>query len=210
MSRELINAMVAMKEKEAVALAEDLIKKGEDPLKIFGACREAMEIVGKNFEKGEFFLPELIMAGEMLKQISDLIKPLMKEDAVIEKAGKVIIGTVKGDIHDMGKNIVVMMLDVSGFEVLDLGIDVPVEKFIKAIKDFQPAVVGLSGFLTMAFDSMKETIDAISAAGLRDNIKIMLGGGQIDEEIRKYTGADDFGDDAVAAVNLAQKWIGRN
>ena len=208
MSKELIEAMVGMKEQEAISIAKGLVDKGEDPLNIFASCREAMDMVGKRFEKGEFFLPELMMAGEMLRQISELIKPLMKGDVQTERLGKVIVGTVQGDIHDIGKDIVVLMLDVNGFEVMDLGIDVPAEKFVDAIKDFQPAVVGLSGFLTLAFDSMKETVDAIKAAGLRDNIKIMIGGGQIDDEIKNYTSADAYGKDAMEAVKLAREWIG--
>jgi 5-methyltetrahydrofolate--homocysteine methyltransferase len=209
MSKELVDAMVGMKEADAISIAKNLVEKGEDPLKIFGACREAMDAVGKRFEKGEFFLPELMMAGEMLRQISEILKPLLKEDATSEeKKGKVIIATVAGDIHDIGKDIVVLMLDVNGFDVLDLGIDVPAEKIVDAIKDFQPSVVGLSGFLTLAFDSMKETVDKIKDAGLRDKIKIMIGGGQIDEEIVKHSGADAFGKDAMEAVKLAEGWIG--
>jgi 5-methyltetrahydrofolate--homocysteine methyltransferase len=208
MSKELVDAMVGMKEQDAISIAKDLIDKGTDPLEIFGACREAMDAVGKRFEKGEFFLPELMMAGEMLRQISELIKPLMKEEAKSGgDAGKVIIATVAGDIHDIGKDIVVLMLDVNGFDVLDLGIDVPADKIVDAIKDFQPSVVGLSGFLTLAFDSMKETVDKIKDAGLKDNIKIMIGGGQIDDEIVKYSGADAFGKDAMEAVKLAQRWV---
>ena len=209
MSKKLTKAMAEMKEQEAISIAEDLIDKGEDPLKIFASCRAAMEIVGSRFEKGEYFLPELMMSGEILRQISELLKPLMKEDAKTGgDAGKVIIATVQGDIHDIGKDIVVLMLDVNGFDVLDLGIDVPPAKIIEAIKDFRPQVVGLSGFLTVAFDSMKETVDQIKAAGLRDDIKIMIGGGQIDDEIKKYAGADAYGADAMAAVNLSKNWIG--
>ena len=209
MSKKLTKAMAGMKEQEALSIAKDLNDKGEDPLKIFASCREAMEVVGSRFEKGEYFLPELMMAGEMLREISELLKPLMKEDAKTGgDAGKVIIATVEGDIHDIGKNVVVLMLDVNGFDVLDLGIDVPPQKIVEAIKDFEPQVVGLSGFLTVAFDSMKKTVDQIKAAGLRDNIKIMIGGGQIDEEIKKYAGADAYGTDAMAAVNLAKGWTG--
>ena len=209
MSEKLIDAMVGMKEEEAISIAKDLIKDGEDPLSIFSSCREAMDVVGKRFEAGEFFLPELIMSGEMLKQISELIKPLLKEDEEAgEKAGKVIIATVKGDIHDIGKDIVALMLDVNGFNVLDLGIDVPPEKIIEAIKDFQPQVVGLSGFLTLAFDSMKATVEAIEEAGLRDQVKIMIGGGQMDDHVKEYCGVDAYGADAVAAVSLSKGWIG--
>ena len=208
MSKELVDAMVGMKEQEAISIAKDLIDSGTDPLEVFGACREAMDAVGKRFEKGEFFLPELMMAGEMLRQISEILKPLMKEEAKSGgDAGKVIIATVAGDIHDIGKDIVVLMLDVNGFDVLDLGIDVPADKIVDAIKEFQPAIVGLSGFLTLAFDSMKDTVDKIKEAGLRDKIKIMIGGGQIDEEIVKHSGADAYGKDAMEAVKLAQGWV---
>jgi methanogenic corrinoid protein MtbC1 len=207
MSRKLVEAMVNMKEKEAVAIAKELIDKGEDPIKVLAACKEAMDTVGKRFEKGEFFLPELVMAGEMLRQISDVVKPKMTGGVESKKLGKVIVGTVEGDIHDIGKDIVVFMLDVNGYEVIDLGIDVAPQKFVDAIKSSQAPVVGLSGFLTLAFDSMKATVDAIRKAGLRDKVKIMIGGGQIDDEVRKYTGADAYGSDAMAAVAMSKQWI---
>lgn len=208
MSEKLIDAMVTLKEKEALEFAKQLTESGEDPLAILARCKEAMEIVGKRFEEGTYFLPELVMAGEMLKQISWIIKPKLTGEVETERLGKVIIGTVEGDIHDIGKDIVVFMLDVNGFEVMDLGIDVPPQKFVDTIKDFQAPVVGLSGFLTLAFDSMKGTVDAIKEADLRDQVKIMIGGGQIDEEVRKYTGADAYGLDAMDAVKLSKQWIG--
>jgi len=123
------------------------------------------------------------------------------------KLGKVIVGTVAGDIHDIGKDIVVFMLDISGFEVYDLGIDVPIQNFVDKIKETGAPIVALSGFLTLAFDAMKETVEAIEAAGLRDGVKIMIGGGQIDDEIRKYTKADAYGRDAMTAVEIAKGWI---
>ena len=208
MSKKLVDALTNMKEEEAVQLAKDLIEGGEDPVKILEACKDAMNTVGKRFEKGEYFLPELIMAGEMLNQISEIIKPKLKGEVASESLGKVIVGTVKGDIHDIGKDIVVFMLDVNGFEVIDLGIDVPVEKFVDTIKETGSKVLGLSGFLTLAYDSMKETVDAIKEAGLRDGIKIMIGGGQIDEKVKDFSGADAFGKDAMDAVKLAKGWIG--
>ena len=208
MSEKLVEAMVGMKEKEALEITKQMIEAGEDPVNILNACKDAMNEVGARFEKGEFFLPELVMAGEMLNQISEIVKPKLTGAVETERLGKVIIGTVEGDIHDIGKDLVVFMLDVNGFEVLDLGIDVPVQKFVDAIKDFQPAVVGLSGFLTLAFDSMKETVEAIAEAGLRDKVKIMIGGGQIDEQVMDYTGADAFGQDAMEAVKLANQWCG--
>lgn len=210
MFEELIDAMVHMNEQEALGMARDLIDKEEDPLKILGACSKALEIVGKRFEEGEYFLPQLVMAGEMLRHISDMLKPKMKKGPETKHHGKILIGTVKDDLHDIGKDIVVFMLEVNGFDVLDLGIDVPPEKFVTAIKEFRPQVVGLSGFLTIAFDSMKETVHTIRGADLDDAIKIMIGGGQIDEEVRRYTGADAYGLDAMAAVSLSKGWIGGN
>ena len=126
----------------------------------------------------------------------------------VQTHGRVLIGTVHGDLHDIGKNIVSFMLDINGFEVKDIGIDVPVKTFIEEIRAYQPSVVGLSGFLTLAFDSMKETIAAFDAAGIRGDIKVMIGGGQIDETVRAYTGADAFGVNAVEAVGLCRKWMG--
>jgi 5-methyltetrahydrofolate--homocysteine methyltransferase len=143
----------------------------------------------------------------MLNQISVMIKPHLKQDSKVVKLGKVVIGTVEGDIHDIAKDIVVFMLDINGFEVTDLGVDVPPAKFVEAVKQTGAKVVGLSGFLTLSYDPMKETVAALKAAGLTD-VKVMIGGGQIDEQIRQYSGADAYGKDAMAAVELAKNWIG--
>ncbi len=208
MNEKLINLMADLQEEETIALVKDLIKQGVDPMSILDDARSAMETVGKRFEKCEYFIPDLMMAGEILKGISDIVKPLIESGQSQAKKGKVLIGTVAGDIHDIGKDIVTFMLDVSGYDVLDIGIDVPVATFVDKVKEFRPQVVGLSGFLTLAFDSMKKTVEALKAAGLRDNVKIMIGGGQMDDEVRKYAGADAYGKDAVAAVNLCKEWIG--
>ena len=208
MAKGLVELMSDLMEEEALALVREKIAQGTDPNQILDDARSAMEVVGKRFESCEYFIPDLMMAGEILKEISELVKPLMLKEKGAQKSGKVIIGTVAGDIHDIGKDIVTFMLDVSGFDVLDLGIDVPVETFVAKIKEFQPQVVALSGFLTLAFDSMKQTVEAIEKAGLRDKVKIMIGGGQMDDEVRKYVKADAYGKDAVAGVQLTRKWIG--
>ncbi|HUW38375.1 MAG TPA: cobalamin-dependent protein [Rhodocyclaceae bacterium] len=209
--KQLVEWLAEMNEDDALALAKRmLLEDGKDPLRVLELCRMAMDIVGKRFEEGEYFLPELVLAGEMLESIGAIAKPLIKQAPGEEakKLGKILIGTVHGDLHDIGKNIVSFMLDINGFEVKDIGIDVPVTSFIEEINGYQPDVVGLSGFLTLAFDSMKETIAAIDGAGLRDKVKIMIGGGQIDETVRAYTGADAFGVNAVEAVNLCKGWMG--
>ena len=167
-----------------------------------------MALVGERFARQEYFIPDLIFSGEILKGIVKMLEPRLTKGKEQKRLGKAVIGTVAGDIHDIGKDLVVFMLEVSGFEVLDLGIDVPAQKFVHAVKESGSKIVGLSGFLTLAFDSMKETIDAIQKAGLRDKVKIMIGGGQIDEQVRRFTGADAYGRDAMAAVQLAKGWIG--
>ena len=210
MSNNLVDAMANMREAEAMELAQKMLDAGEDPLQVLERCRQALEIVGRRFEAGTYFLPELIMAGEMLKKISQTAKPFIKKESSTkaEVAGKVVIGSVQGDIHDIGKDIVTFMLDINGFEVHDLGVDVPAEKFVDAIKELQPQVVGMSALLTTAFESMKNTVALIKDAGLRDQVRIMVGGGAVDDKVREYTGADAYGADAIAAVNLSQKWIG--
>ena len=209
--RQLVAHLAEMEEDEGLALANKmLLEEGVDPLRVLELCRAAMDIVGKKFEEGEYFLPELVLAGEMLDTIGAIAKPLIKNAPGEEpkKLGKVLIGTVHGDLHDIGKNIVTFMLDINGFDVKDIGIDVPAAKFIAEIEAYKPDVVGLSGFLTLAFDSMKDTIASIDKAGLRGDLKIMIGGGQIDETVRKYTGADAFGVNAVEAVSLCKSWMG--
>jgi len=207
MSEKLVDAISNMREKEAFEIAKALVDGNENPIKILDYCSKAMEKVGSRFEAGEYFLPELMMAGEMLRQISEMVKPKLKGEVTLEKRGKVLMGTVEGDIHDIGKDIVSFLLDVNAFEVRDIGVDVPPGRFVEEIKEFQPQVVGMSGFLTLAYESMKNTVQAIEEAGLRDSVKIMIGGGQIDELIREYTGADAYGKDAMAAVFLARKWL---
>jgi len=208
MSDELAVLISDLKEQEALDLVKKQLEEGTDPMGILGSAREGMKIVGERFAGETYFIPDLIYSGEILKGVAGLVEPHIKKEQDVERLGKVIIGTVAGDIHDIGKDLVTFMLDISGFEVIDLGIDVPVQKFVDTIKDSGARVVGLSGFLTLAFDSMKETIDAIKEAGLRDDLKIMIGGGQIDEEVRGFTGADAYGKDAMEAVKLAQGWIG--
>src|SRR5512138_2405293 len=151
--RRLLDAIADMREDEALGLAKSLLDAGEDPLRVLEVCRTAMETVGKRFQDGEYFLPELILAGEMLERIGAMAKPLIQAKggaAAVKKNGRVLIGTVHGDLHDIGKNIVTFMLDINGYEVKDIGIDVPVERFVEEIRAFQPSVVGLSGFLTLA------------------------------------------------------------
>jgi methanogenic corrinoid protein MtbC1 len=208
MAEDLVNTLADLKEKEALKIVERRLNAGEDPLAILNDARKALEIVGERFSSGRYFIPDLVYSGEILKVITDTVKPKLAKEAEAKRLGKVVIGTVAGDIHDIGKDIVVFMLDVNAFEVYDLGVDVPAQNFVEKIKESGASIVGLSGFLTLAYDSMKQTIQAIKDAGLRDKVKVMIGGGQITEEIRKYAGADAYGKDAMAGVSLAKKWVG--
>ncbi|HRF49773.1 MAG TPA: cobalamin-dependent protein [Anaerolineales bacterium] len=204
MTQALINAITEMQEEEAVALAQQMLDEGASPSAVLDACKQAMDVIGQRFEKGECFIPELILAGEMLSQVAKIVKPHIQQEAAEKKLGKVVVGTVAGDIHDIAKDIVVFMLDINGFEVTDLGVDVPVAKFVEAVQATGAKIVGLSGFLTLAYDPMKETTAAVKA--LDPEVKVMVGGGQIDEQIREYTGADAYGKDAMAAVAIAKGW----
>ncbi len=208
MKAELVNAMADMNEEEAMQMVHTMLDAGEDPQEILDAATEAMAIVGRRYDEKEYYLPELIIAGDMMKQVGELVKPKLRAQAAAPQArGKVVIGTVAGDIHDIGKDVVSFMLDVNGFEVHDLGVDVPPATFVAKIQEVRPEIVGLSGFLTLAFDQMKRTVEAIQAAGLRPNVKIMIGGAIMDQSAATYVGADAYGADASAAVKLAQGWV---
>lgn len=167
-------------------------------------ARRGMEIVGDRFAQGQYFIPELVYSGEILKEITEITKPKLTREVEVKRLGKVVLGTMAGDIHDIGVNIVDFMLDTHGFEVYNLGVDVPTAKFVDKIKETGAGIVGLSGFLTLAFESMKETVDAIKAAGLREKVNIMIDGGQIDDGVRRCAGADACGRDAMAAVTLVK------
>ena len=203
--------MADMKEQEALRLTEELLAQGEDPQQILDLAGQAMQVVGERYQEGTYFLPELIMSGEMLRKISEILKPrLAAQTDQTRKLGTVVLGTVRGDIHDIGKDIVGFMLEVNGFQVIDLGIDQPEENFVRAVQEHHPQVLALSGFLSVAFDSMKSTIEEVEKAGLRDGLKVIIGGGQMDDTVRRYTGADAYGDDAMAAVAFAKEAVGVN
>jgi len=208
MPADLVSAIADLRGKEVIEIAQERLNAGDEPLNILDDARQAMEVVGKRFESAEYFIPDLVYAGKILEQITDMVKPKLTKAGEAKRLGKVIIGTVQGDIHDIGKDIFIFMLDVNGFEVYDLGVDVSAEKFVEKIKETDSRIVGLSGFLTLAYDSMKETVEAIQTAGLRDKVKIMIGGALMDDRITVYTGADAYGTDAMAGVRLAKKWLG--
>jgi trimethylamine corrinoid protein len=208
MASDLVNALADLEEEKALSVVKERLNAGDEPLRILEDARRGLEIVGERFAKNEYFIPDLLYSGEILREIGAVVKPELSKGPAVERIGKIVLGTVAGDIHDIGKDIVVFMLDVNGFEVYDLGVDVPVETFVEKIRETGAAIVGLSGFLTLAFEAMRQTVQAIKDAGLRDKVRIMIGGGQVDEQVRGFVGADAFGKDAMDAVALAKSWIG--
>jgi len=207
-SEDMVKAIVELDESRALELARRRLESGEDPRRILDDLRKATEVIGEKYEKGEFFIADLVMAGEILKGISKLVRPKLKELGKTRKSvGKFVIGTVEGDIHDTGKNIIVTMAEAAGFEVIDLGVDVPPEKFVEAIKQHNPDIVGMSGLLTLAIESMKKTVEAIKEAGLRDKVKIIIGSGRVDQYACEYIGADAWTNNAAQGVKIMLHWM---
>jgi len=205
---DLITAVSSLEEADALAIVRQRLENGDDPLAILDDAKTGLVVVGDRFQEGTYFIPELVYAGEILKVVVELVKPHIPAIPDSDKRGQVLIGSVQGDIHDIGKNIVVFLLDANGFEVHDLGVDVPPEVFVENIQKLHPEVVALSGFLTISYDSMKATVEAITAAGLREDVKIIIGGGTVDETVCIHTGADTYGRLAGDAVTFATQWTG--
>ena len=208
--QDLVNAIADMMEDEAMALTKKYLDDGVPPMRLFDAYKDALGIIGRRFEEGSYFVPELILAGEMMKTASEMIKPLMAgghTTAETPRIGKFLLGTVEGDIHDIGKDMVHMLMEINGFEVRDLGVDVPAQRFWDEFKVFQPDIIGMSGLLTLAYESMKAVVEGLKDMGVRDQVKILIGGGQVDEHAGKYVEADAWVTDAVAGVKYALEWV---
>ncbi len=205
---DLVAAIVGMDEEAVAVLVEQWLSEGVAPAFIIDVCRGAMSEVGARFEAGEAFIPELIMAGEIMRQVSLRLKPHLLTGVPHKSLSSVVFGTVKGDVHDIGKDIVVTILDAAGFDVEDLGVDVPPERFVAAVRERAAGIVGLSCLLTTGFDSMKATVEAIESAGLRGQTRVMIGGAPITARVCAYVAADGWGSDAAAALTIAQRWAG--
>ncbi len=182
----------------------DKLESGTEPTKIIDALNLTLNEVGEKYEKGDLFLSELMMIGYLASEITNLLKPhLVGSD--LEAQGKVVIGTVKGDVHDIGKNIVIMMLQSAGYDVVDLGIDVSAERFVKAVKKEKPSVLGMSALLTSTMNEMKTVIDSLEKAGLRSSLLVMIGGRPVNDEFSNEIGADGYAEDAVKAVRVIKE-----
>jgi len=191
----------AKKALEAGANPQDIISRG---------IAEGMDIVGRKFEEGEYFLSELLVAGEIAKEILKILNPYIKSGEVkLKKLGKVVIGTVRGDLHDIGKNIVAMMLNAAGFEVIDLGADVPPEKFVEAARENDANIVAMSALLSVTMPEMKVVIEELRKAGLRDKVKVIVGGAPVTEKYAKEIGADGYGENAIEGVKICKSWMTR-
>lgn len=202
----IINAMADLEEDDLMDLMTEALDAGGDSVnEALDAAQEGMKIVGERFEEGEYFVGDLIYAGEILTAAMEVVKPALSGDGS-QKVGKMILCTVKDDLHDIGKNIVRAMLEAGGFEVLDLGIDVPPEKIVETAKAEGIKIIALSGVLTLALDSMKATIDAFEAAGMRNDVKIIIGGAPVSEDACKNMGADEWAYSPKKTVTVCQGW----
>lgn len=204
---ELTQALVELEEKTVRELVSAQLSDGKDPLKILEDLKEGMDIVGQRFAEGEYFLVELVMSADVFNRALDILEPKLLETQKTEGKVTIVIGTVKGDIHYIGKNLVVAFLKSNGFDVHDLGEDVAPERFVEELKESGAPILALSGLITTTHDIMRETVEALGAAGLRDKVKVMIGGCDVNQEVVDYTGADAFGGDAVSAVEIAGRFL---
>jgi len=203
---ELGQELAHLHKEHVEALVEAKLKGGAPPLDIVRELDDGMTEVGERFSAGEYFLSELIYSSHILKGVMARLEPLLGGQTASNKsADTVVIGTVKGDIHDIGKDIVVMLLHSAGFEVIDLGVDVPADRFVEKVKETGAKVLGLSCLLNLAYDEMKNVLDMLAARGIRNQVKVIIGGHPTDEEVRKYTGADYYAPDAATGVKICKQ-----
>ena len=204
---EVSEALTNLEEDKVLELVKEMIDANEDPFKVLEACRKGMAGIGKN--EDEVFLTDLIMAGEIFNEAMEILIPKLMSSTT-KKLGKIVIGTVEGDIHNIGKDIAIKFLKAEGFEVIDLGVNVPAQRFVESIREYDPLVVGMSGLLTLSIRPMKRSIEAIIAANLRDKVKIIIGGERSDEEVCNFVGADAWTNDVIDGIKKIKKWAESN
>jgi methylmalonyl-CoA mutase cobalamin-binding domain/chain len=205
---ELGQALVDLQEEKVIELVKKKLEIGEDPLEIIKECNAGMVEIGKRFETSEIFLSELVMSGAILKSAMKDLLPLMDDTIQGPTKGTVVIGTVKDDIHDIGKNIVVNLLKGTGYDVVDLGVDVETEKFVRTVQETGAKVVGMSALLNFTYPRMKEVVEAFEEAGMREKVTIIIGGAPCNEEVRQSVGADHFANDAGKGVRICNEVYG--
>ncbi|MCK8817607.1 cobalamin-dependent protein [Natroniella sulfidigena] len=202
MSEELINAIADLEEERVIMLVKQKIKNGETPLEIIEQCRLGVEIVGQRYREESYFLSDLIMSEEILRGVVKIIAPYFSEKYGAEEEVQVVIGTIEGDIHDLGKNILIYLLKSVGINVHDLGVDVKPEEFVKAVQETGASILGISVILTFCIGGIKKVVDLLDESGLRDEVKVIIGGYPVNKRVKEYTGADHFEDDPTEAVEL--------
>ncbi|MCC6022652.1 MAG: corrinoid protein [Desulfurococcaceae archaeon] len=208
MLSEIKNSLINLDIDKTLELVKKAIDQGFKPLDIINTMAEGMKVIGDMFERGEYFISDLIVASEIFKEVMKILEPLiMKEKEVMKPIGRVVIGTIEGDIHDIGKNLVATMLRVNGFEVIDLGVDVSPQKFVEAVKQYNPDIVGMSALLTSTMMNMRKVIETLEKEGLRDKVKVIIGGAPITEEFAKRIGADAYGENAIVAVDICKRLV---
>uniref|UniRef100_A0A7C2V9V5 Cobalamin-binding protein n=1 Tax=Ignisphaera aggregans TaxID=334771 RepID=A0A7C2V9V5_9CREN len=192
-----------------IKYVEEALNKGIDVVTVIEkGLSEGMKIVGERYERGEYFVADMIMAAEIFNEVMGILKPrILESKGEIKHVGRVVIGTVYGDIHDIGKNLVIAILEANGFEVIDLGVDVPVEKFVEAVRQYKPEILGMSALLTSTMVHMKDVIDALKREGLRDKIKVIVGGAPLTEEFAKSIGADAYAENAFKAAEVCKRLV---
>ncbi|MBN1580998.1 MAG: cobalamin-dependent protein [Anaerolineae bacterium] len=201
----LVAAVADLEEEIALKLVRQRLDAGDDPLRVILDCQEGLHQVGLRYEQNEYYLAGLIMGGEILRQVMDMAQPLIERQVSGHASGRILLGTVQGDIHDLGKNIVNMLLSCHNFVVHDLGVDVSPTTFVEQAAEIRPDIVCLSGLLTSAYDAMHETVTQLRARGYQG--PIMIGGGQLNEQVFQYVGADYWVTDAVAGVDLCRRLV---
>ncbi|TET49204.1 MAG: cobalamin-binding protein [Anaerolineales bacterium] len=205
----LIRRMAELKEQEVLAIVRERLSKGDDPLSIVAECQSGMRRVGERYERGQYYLAGLIMAGEILREVMELAQPLIEAQIRGDESGRVLLGTVQGDIHDIGKNVQGMLLSCHGFSVYDLGVDVPPATFLAQAREVKPDIIGLSGLLTSSHDTMRDTINLIRDGSVPElaAIPIIIGGSSINEQVCQYVGADYWITNSMECVRLCHRLL---
>lgn len=202
--KKLAQAVIDGEPDDAVALAKEALDQGLDPLEcITNGLTKGIQKVGELFAEGEYFLPELIIGADAMKGALEILEPALVGDQKREVVAKVVLGTVEGDLHEIGKTLVGTMLTANGFHVMDIGVDQPASAFIEAIKEFDATIIGASALLTTTMLQQEKLIQALEEAGLREKVKVMVGGAPVTDAYAKKIGADGYAEDAISAVNLA-------
>lgn len=205
--RRLRDSIVNLDIEEIKRACKNALAEGVPPMKVVTeGMGKGMDIVGEKYKAREYFLAELIMAGEVMKEGMKILEPHLR-DVKVKTLGKVVLGTVKGDLHEIGKNIVATLMEAAGFDIIDLGVDVPAEKFVESVRTHKPKILGLSALLTVTMPEMENILKELENADLRDQVKVIVGGAPLTEEYTKKIEADAYATDAVAGVDICKKWI---